>query len=206
MLCVPARLGVVALLGPCRPEQRERLQWPVRLHLCGGGCDQSARWRRIRRVRGERSAGTGAPASLLERLLACRALPDWLTSWPLLKGMRGLGREREARYGQNTARIRDSAIWILRVDISIDAADVYVEALHAPWTEKERMTSLGQMSVSESSSRTRANSNIRQYGCSQIGLAIRTHPTALPQACTLIGAAAMPEIDGDRPHTMAQCR
>ncbi len=37
-------------------------------------------------------------------------------------------------YGKNTARIRDSAICILRVDISIDAADVYVEALRAPWT------------------------------------------------------------------------
>ena len=35
----------------------------------------------------------------------------------------------------------------------------------------------------------------------QIGLAFRTHPTALPQACTLIGAAAMPEIDGNRQHT-----
>ena len=130
MLCVSARS--VALLRLRRPELREQLQRPVRLHLCGGGCDQSARWRRIRRARGERGAGTGAPASLLERLLACRALPDWLTSWPLVKGMRGLGREREARYGQNTARIRDSAIWILRVDISIDAVDVYVEAVHVP--------------------------------------------------------------------------
>ena len=37
---------------------------------------------------------------------------------------------------------------------------------------------------------------------SQTGLAFRTHPTALPQACTLIGAAAMPEIDGNRQHTM----
>ena len=36
----------------------------------------------------------------------------------------------------------------------------------------------------------------------QIGLAFRTDQTALPQACTLIGAAAMPEIDGDRQHTM----
>ena len=45
MLCVSARLGVVALLGLQRPEQREKLQWPVRPHLCGGGCDQSARWR-----------------------------------------------------------------------------------------------------------------------------------------------------------------
>ena len=58
------------------------------------------------------------------------------------------------------------------------------------------------MSVSESSRRTRANSNIRQYGCSQIGLAFRTNQTAPPQACTLIGAAAMPEIDGDQQHTM----
>ena len=64
------------------------------------------------------------------------------------------------------------------------------------------MTSLGQMSVSESSSRTRANFNIRQYGCSQIGLAFRTNQTAPPQACALIDAAAMPEIDGDRQHTM----
>jgi hypothetical protein len=132
MLCVSVRF--VAWLRLRRPEQREQLHCPVRLHQCGGGCDQSARWRRIRRMRGEHSAGTGAPASLLERLLACRALPDWLTSWPLVKGMRRLGRQRETRYGQNTARIRDSAIWILRVDISIDAADVYVEALNAPWT------------------------------------------------------------------------
>jgi len=64
------------------------------------------------------------------------------------------------------------------------------------------MTSLGQMSVSESSSRTRANFNIRQYGPPHIGLAVRTRPTAPPQACTLVGAAAMPEIDGNRQHTM----
>jgi hypothetical protein len=31
------------------------------------GCDQSARWRRIRRARGEQGEGTGATASLLER-------------------------------------------------------------------------------------------------------------------------------------------
>ena len=36
MLCVSARLGVVALLGLQRAEQREQLQWPVRVHLCGG--------------------------------------------------------------------------------------------------------------------------------------------------------------------------
>ena len=40
----------------------------------------------------------------------------------------------------------------------------------------------------------------------QIGLAFRTRPTAPPQACTLIGAAAMPEIDGNRQHTMVQSR
>ena len=35
MLCISARF--VALLGLRRPMQREQLQWPVRLHLCGGG-------------------------------------------------------------------------------------------------------------------------------------------------------------------------
>ena len=35
MLCASARF--VARLGLRRPEQRGRLQWPVRLHLCGGG-------------------------------------------------------------------------------------------------------------------------------------------------------------------------
>ena len=78
MLCVSARF--VALLGLRRPEHRQQPQWPVRLHLCGGGCDHSARWRRIRRARGERGAGTGAPASLLEHLLPCRAWPFLLTS------------------------------------------------------------------------------------------------------------------------------
>jgi len=33
------------------------------------GCDQSDRWRRKRRARGERGVGAGAPASLLEHLL-----------------------------------------------------------------------------------------------------------------------------------------
>ena len=37
---------------------------------------------------------------------------------------------------------------------------------------------------------------------SQIGLMFRTNQTAPPQACTLIGAAAMPEIDRNRQHTM----
>ena len=35
MLCVSARF--VALLGLRRPEHRQQPQWPVRLHLCGGG-------------------------------------------------------------------------------------------------------------------------------------------------------------------------
>ena len=35
MLCVSARS--VALLGLRRPEQREQLQWPVRLHCVVGG-------------------------------------------------------------------------------------------------------------------------------------------------------------------------
>ena len=36
MLCVSARLGVVALLGLQRPEQWEQLQWTVRPYLCDG--------------------------------------------------------------------------------------------------------------------------------------------------------------------------
>jgi hypothetical protein len=35
MLCISALF--IALLGLRRPMQREQLQWPVRLHLCGGG-------------------------------------------------------------------------------------------------------------------------------------------------------------------------
>ena len=43
---------------------------------------------------------------------------------------------------------------------------------------------------------------IYNTGPPQIGLAFRTRLTAPPQACTLIGAAAMSEIDGNRQHTM----
>ena len=78
MLCVSARS--VALLGLRRPEQRGQLQWPVRLHLCVGGCDQSDRLRVKRRACGERGVGAGAPTSLLERLSPCRAWPFLLTS------------------------------------------------------------------------------------------------------------------------------
>jgi len=81
MLCVSARF--VALLRLRRPEHRQQPQWPVRLHLCGGGCDQSARWRRIRRESGERGVGTGAPASLLFQ----REAPPLLTVFPTAKGM-----------------------------------------------------------------------------------------------------------------------
>ena len=42
----------------------------------------------------------------------------------------------------------------------------------------------------------------RKGRVSGTGLAFRTDSSARPQACTLIGAAAMPEIDGNRQHTM----
>ncbi len=47
-----------------------------------------------------------------------------------------------------------------------------------------------------------ANPAILNPEPSLIGLAFRTDSTAPLQACTLIGAAAMPEIDGNRQHTM----
>ena len=93
MLCVSARF--VALLRLRRPEQRVQLQRPVRSHLCGGGCDQSARWGRKRRVRGERGAETGAPASLLERLPArpvgplLLPLPNEVRFLPISRDQRG---------------------------------------------------------------------------------------------------------------------
>ena len=93
MLCVSARLGVVDLLGLQRPEQREQPAGsaaPVRW-----GCDQSAGWRQIRRAGGERGAGTGAPASLLERLPLQREAPPLLTVFPPAKGMRRPGGQRE---------------------------------------------------------------------------------------------------------------
>ena len=49
------------------------------------GCDQSDRWRRKRRARGERGVGTGAPASLLELLLPQRASPSLLSLCPLCR-------------------------------------------------------------------------------------------------------------------------
>ena len=52
------------------------------------------------------------------------------------------------------------------------------------------------------SQKARTKPAILNTQSSPIGLAFRTRPTAPPQACTLIGAAAMPEIDGNRQHTM----
>ena len=52
------------------------------------------------------------------------------------------------------------------------------------------------------SQKARTKPAILNTQSSPIGLTFRTHPTAPPQACTLIGAAAMPEIDGNRQHTM----
>ena len=80
-----------------RPEQSEQLQGPLRVHLCGGGAIKAPDGRRKWRARGERGVGTDAPASLRGRLSRCRALPALLTSLPLSKGMRRLGRQRETR-------------------------------------------------------------------------------------------------------------
>ena len=63
MLCVSARLGVVALLGLQRAEQREQLQWPVRPHLCGGGAIKAPDGGGY----GARGAEAGTPASLTSR-------------------------------------------------------------------------------------------------------------------------------------------
>ena len=54
------------------------------------------------------------------------------------------------------------------------------------------------------SQKARTKPAILNTQSSPIGLTFRTRPTAPPQACTLIGAAAMPgpEIDGNRQHTM----
>ena len=99
MLCVSARLGVVALLGLCRPEQRERLQWPVRLHLCDGGAIKAPDGGGYG-ARGERGAGTGAPASLLDRLPARPGPPAHCEPKPF--SPRGILRKsiRQDRRGQ----------------------------------------------------------------------------------------------------------
>jgi hypothetical protein len=96
MICVSARS--VALLGLRRPEQREQLQWPVRLHLCGGGCDQSARWRRIRRACGKLGAGIGAPAPADAGLMPCRVAPPLLPWWPFWNRPLMLGAQQGARW------------------------------------------------------------------------------------------------------------
>ena len=74
MLCVSARF--VALLGLRRPEQREQVQWPVRLHMCGGV--RSKRPMAANTARGARGAGAPAVASTIAaalRLDAARQLP-----------------------------------------------------------------------------------------------------------------------------------
>ena len=81
MLCVPARLGVVALLGLCRPEQRERLQWPVRLHLCDGGAIKAPDGGGY----GARMASADAPASLTTRSPQRAAWAAALCSFPRWK-------------------------------------------------------------------------------------------------------------------------
>jgi hypothetical protein len=67
-----------------RPEQRYQLQGPVRVHLCGGGVIKATDGG----GNGARAASgaweTGAPASLLESLSPCRALPFLLTLWPFV--------------------------------------------------------------------------------------------------------------------------
>ena len=81
-----------------RPGQRQQLQGPFRVHLCGEGGDQSDRLRRKRRARGERGVGAGAPASLRRRLLQ-RASPPLLAVFPTPKGMWRLGGQRETAPG-----------------------------------------------------------------------------------------------------------
>ena len=67
-----------------RPEQLYQLQGPVRVHLCGGGVIKATDGG----GNGARAASgaweTGAPASLLESLSPCRALPALLTLWPFV--------------------------------------------------------------------------------------------------------------------------
>ena len=78
MLCVSARLGVVALLGLCRPEQRERLQWPFRVHLCGGEVIKAPDGGGY----GARGAEAGTPASLTSRSPQRAAWAAALCSFP----------------------------------------------------------------------------------------------------------------------------
>ncbi len=56
--------------------------------------------------------------------------------------------------------------------------------------------------IAKFSQKARTEPAILNTEPSRIQLAFRTRPTAPPQACTLIGAAAMPEIDGNRQHTV----
>ena len=68
-----------------RPRQWEQLQWPVRVHLCGGGAITTTDGGGS----GARAASgaweTGAPASLLEPLSPQRASPSLLSLCPLCR-------------------------------------------------------------------------------------------------------------------------
>jgi hypothetical protein len=83
-----------------RPRQWEQLQWPVRVHLCGGGGDQSDRLRVKRRARGERGVGAGAPASLLEDLPARPGPPAHFEPKPFSPRGILMKRIRQDRRGQ----------------------------------------------------------------------------------------------------------
>ena len=84
-----------------RPEQRYQLQGPFRARLCGGGGgDQSDRWRRKRRARGERGVGAGAPASLLEDLPARPGPPAHFEPKPFSPRGILMKRIRQDRRGQ----------------------------------------------------------------------------------------------------------
>ena len=77
------------------------------------GCDQSARWRRKWRVRGERGAGTGAPASLLDRLPPRPAEPCVFATWkPFIFFMWGDGRLSGIEIARMRGRTRNFKHWI----------------------------------------------------------------------------------------------
>ena len=61
-----------------------------------GGCDQSARWRRIRRARGKLGAGIGAPAPADAGWMPCRDAPSLLPWWPFRNRPLMLGARRGA--------------------------------------------------------------------------------------------------------------
>ena len=98
MLCVSARLGVVALLGLQRPEQQEQLQRPVRPHLCGGGT-----------IKAPDGGGNGECAASGAYALACVADQIWLPA----SGMVGSVGVVCARYDETKADEEEG----VRVDV-----------------------------------------------------------------------------------------